>query len=54
LPVGSVELPQIPRDTLLKLLHAPVHLGAREVLVAIVDRFELAAVNGDAGLREQG
>ena len=29
------------------------YLGAREVLVATVDRLELAAVNGDAGLREQ-
>jgi hypothetical protein len=44
---------QIARDAVLNLRHAPVHLGAREVLVAIVDRLELAAVNGDAGLREQ-
>src|SRR5439155_5529978 len=53
LPVGGVELLQIAGDALLNLCHAPVHLGAREVLVAIVDRLELAAVNGDAGLREQ-
>jgi hypothetical protein len=33
--------------------HAPLHLGAREVLVPVVDRLELAAVNRDAGLREQ-
>jgi hypothetical protein len=45
LPVGGVELLQIARDALLNLRHAPVHLGAREVLVAIVDRLELAAVN---------
>jgi hypothetical protein len=51
LPVGGVELLQIARNVLLNLRHAPVHLGAREVLVAIVDRLELAA-NGDAGLRE--
>ena len=53
LPVGAVELLQIPRDTLLDLRHAPLHLGAREVLVAVVHRLELAAVNRDAGLREQ-
>jgi hypothetical protein len=53
LPVGGVELLQIAPDALLNLSHAPVHLGAREVLVAVVHRFELAAVNRDAGLREQ-
>src|SRR5262249_17904132 len=41
LPVGGVELLQIARDTLLNLRHAPVHLGAREVLVAIVDALNL-------------
>src|SRR5215470_4072912 len=53
LPVGGVELLQIASNALLNLRHPPVYLGAREVLVAIVDRLELAAVNGDAGLREQ-
>jgi hypothetical protein len=52
LPVGGVELLQIAPDTLLNLRDAPVHLGAREVLVAIVDRLELAAVNSDTGLRK--
>ena len=50
LPVGAVELLQIARDALLDLRHASIHFGAREVLVAIVDRLELVAVNGDAGL----
>lgn len=49
----NIELLQIVRDALLNLRHAPVHLGAREVFVAIVDRLELTAVNGDAGLRQQ-
>jgi hypothetical protein len=31
----------------------PLHLGAREVLVAVVHRLELAAVDRHAGLREQ-
>ena len=53
LPVGGIELLQIARDALLNLRHAPVHLGAREVFVAIVDRLELTAVNDDAGLRQQ-
>ena len=33
--------------------HAPLHLGAGEVLIAVVDRLELAAVDCHAGLREQ-
>jgi len=41
------------RDALLDLRHAPIHLGAREVLVAVVHRLELAAVDRHAGLREQ-
>ena len=40
-----------PRDAFLR--HAPLHLGAREVLVAVVHGLELAAVNRHAGLREQ-
>ena len=53
LPIGGVELLQIARDALLDLRHAPLHLGAREVLVAVVHRLELAAVDRHAGLREQ-
>jgi hypothetical protein len=53
LSVGGIELLQIARDALLNLRHAPVPLGEREVFVAIVDRLELPAVNGDAGLHQQ-
>ena len=36
------------------LLPTPRQLGCGEVAVAIIDRFELAAVNGNAASREQG
>src|SRR5262249_56492664 len=32
---------------------ATLHLGTREVLIAVVDGFELAAINGDARLGEK-
>ena len=44
----------VRRDALLDLRHAPLHPGAREVLVAVVNRHELAAVNRDVGLRQAG
>ena len=47
------ELAQIPRHALLDLSKPALHLRAREILVAIVDRFELAAVDGDARLRQK-
>ena len=51
--VGVVEDIQVTLDALLDLLLARLDLGRREVAVAAVDRLELAAVNGHAGLREQ-
>src|SRR5262249_16942475 len=53
LPVGAVELVQIAGDALLNLRHAPLHLGSREVLVTIVHRLELAAIDRDAGFCKQ-
>ena len=53
LQVGRVELAEIARDALLQLRPPPLHLRAREVPVAVVDRLELAAVDGDACRREQ-
>src|ERR1700730_10069308 len=47
------ELLQIARDALLDLRHSPLHLGAREILVPIIDRLELAAVDRDASYGEQ-
>src|ERR1700724_3290637 len=53
LPVGGVELAQVARYALLNLCEPTLHLRAREILVTIVDRFELAAINGDARGRQQ-
>src|SRR5258705_12351725 len=53
LPVGSVELTEIPCDALLELGAAPLDLAAREVFVAVVDCLELAAVDGHACSGEQ-
>ena len=53
LPVGSIELAQIARNALLELCSAPLHLRAREVLIPVVHRLELAAVDGNARCRKQ-
>jgi hypothetical protein len=53
LQVSSIKLAQIPRNALLYLRKAALHLRPREVLVAIVNSFELAAVNGNARRRQQ-
>src|SRR5580658_6555191 len=53
LQVGRVELRKIARYALLQLGTAPLHLSAREVLVAGIDRFELAAIDRNARLRQQ-
>jgi len=47
------ELVQIARDALLDLRHSPLHLGAREILVPIIDRLELAAIDGNARFSEE-
>ncbi len=51
--VGSVERPQVMRDAGLDLLHPPGDLGDRVVLVAVVHRFELAAVDRNNGMSEE-
>ena len=53
LTVGAVELPQITFNALLNLRHASLHLGAREVAVAVVHRLELGAIDRNAGLGKQ-
>jgi hypothetical protein len=53
LSIGAVQLVQIARNAFLDLRHPPLHLGAREVPVAVVHRLELAAIDRDAGLGEQ-
>ena len=53
LPVGGVELLQVARDARLDLATPPLHLGAREVAVAVVHRLEFAAVDRNAGGGQQ-
>ena len=40
-------------NALLDLRHTPIHLGAGEVLVPVIHRLELAAVDRNAGPRQQ-
>ena len=53
LPVGGVELCQIACHALLQLLAPALDFRLREVLVAVIHCFELAAIDRDAGRREQ-
>ena len=46
--ISGVELAQIPRYALLQLLAPPLDFRAREILVAVVYGFELAAINRNA------
>lgn len=48
LPVGGIEPAQAARYALLQLRTPSLDFRLGEVAVAIVDRFELAAVDGDA------
>ena len=53
LPVCRFELAEVACNALLQLCTTTLYLALREVAVAIVDRLELAAVDGDARRREQ-
>ncbi len=53
LPIRTVELGQIPADAFLQLRHALLELVVGEVLVAVVDRLELAAVDRHDRFGEQ-
>jgi hypothetical protein len=50
---GAVELVQITGNALRDLLHAPLHLRAREVLITVVHCLEFAAIDRNAGSSEQ-
>ena len=52
--VGSVQRSQITRDAGIDLFHPPGDLGNRVVLVAIVHRFELAAVDRNRQFKQHG
>ena len=51
--VGPVQRPQVTRDAGIDLLHPPGDLGDRVILVAVVHRFELAAVDRNNGTSEE-
>src|SRR6478735_9612422 len=53
LAVGGVELAHVARHALFDLLLAALDLALREVVVATVHGLKLAAVDGNAGLRQQ-
>ena len=44
---------QVPLDTLIDLLQPALHLRPGEVAIAIVDRLELAAIDGHEGIGKQ-
>ncbi len=52
-PISAVERRQIPGDARIDLGQAPLELGRSEVLVPIVDRLELAAVDGHQRLGKE-
>jgi hypothetical protein len=52
-PAGSIELAQIPRHALLDLSKTVLHLRSGEILVAIVDSLDLAAVDRRTRRRQQ-
>ena len=51
--VGGIELAHVARHALFDLLETPLKFALREIVVAAVDRFELGAVDGHAGFRQQ-
>ena len=51
--VSAVELDQVALDAVFQLLDASCELAVGEVLVAVVDRLELAAVDGDDAIGKQ-
>ena len=53
LAVGGIELAHVACHALLDLLLAALDLALREVVVTTVHGLELAAVDGNAGLRQQ-
>src|SRR6266478_3852120 len=53
LSIRRIELGEIPRHTLLELRAPAIDLPSCKIAISIVDRFELAAVDRDARLRQQ-
>ena len=53
LPVSAVYLVQVARDALLDLLHAPLHLGAREIRPRLFTALNLLPSIAHTGFGEQ-
>ena len=53
LSISAIQMSKITRDAVLDLRHTALYLALRKVLVPGVDRLELGAVNGNAGVRQQ-
>jgi hypothetical protein len=53
LAICTVQFRKVARNAFFQLFHARLQFAVGEVLVTIVDRLELAAVDGNDGLREQ-
>jgi hypothetical protein len=53
LTISRIELREIAGDALVDLFQTPLHLGLGEILVTIVHRLELAAIDRHAGFGEQ-
>ncbi|MCU0937578.1 MAG: hypothetical protein MUC86_00210 [Burkholderiaceae bacterium] len=51
--VGAIELDQIALDAVLELLDSGLQLAVGEVLVPVIDRLELASVDGDDTVGEE-
>ena len=50
---GCIELRQIPRCVFFELRASPIDLPACKIAIAVVHGFELGAIDGDAGFRQQ-
>jgi hypothetical protein len=53
LPVSRIEIDQVAIDARFDFFHPSLQLGAGEISVTIVNRLELAAINGNQRLGEQ-
>jgi len=53
LPVGAGDLSQVAPDALIDLPQTALQLGLGEILIPVIRRLELAAVDGDEGIGEK-
>lgn len=53
LAILSIECSQVTVDARFNFFHSPIQFGAGEISVAVVNCFELAAIDGDQIFSEQ-